>query len=218
MRAPLLRPVTSAAYSPQTQEKDEHFHRTWKEKIKFDMINCENDVNWVENLHEYQKIYNESPHRSLGFLTPFEVYIGRTSNRPRNKLFLAEKRDFEVPEENVDEANYDNPTELEELNNLAIERDVLRKKALNASNNAAGKMVKRALKRQPPSLYYKRDAILVRIPISKKSIKGKKNLLQSSCEGRIIDADHNLHKYNIKFNDPVTSENKKAWVVNKRRK
>ena len=92
------------------------------------MINCENDVNWVENLPEYQKIYNESPHRSLDFL------------RPRNKLFLAEKRDFEVPEENVDEANYDNPTEREEeLNNLAIERDVLRKKALNASNNAARK-------------------------------------------------------------------------------
>ena len=51
-------------------------------------------------------------------------------------------------------ANYDNPTELEEkLNNLAIERDVLRKKALNASNNASRKMVKRELKRQPPFLY-----------------------------------------------------------------
>ena len=173
------------------------------------MINCENDVNWVENLPEYQKIYNESPHRSLGFLTPFEVYFGRTSNRPRNKLFLAEKRDFKVPEENVDEANFDNPTELEEeLNNLAIERDVLREKALNASNNAAQKMVKRELKRQPPSLYYKEDAVLVRIPISKKSFKGKKPSLQDSCEGRIIDADHDLHKCNIEFNDPVTSENK----------
>lgn len=139
-----VRIIKSAAYSPHTQGKDERSHRTWKEKIKFDMINCENDVNWVENLPEYQKIYNESPHRSPGFLTPFEVYFGRTSNRPRNKLFLAEKREFEVPEENVDEANYDNPTELEEeLNNLAIERDVLRKKALNASNNAARKMVKR---------------------------------------------------------------------------
>ena len=47
-----------------------------------------------------------------------------------------------------------NPTELEEeLNSLAIERDVLRKKALNASNNASRKMVKRELKRQPPFLY-----------------------------------------------------------------
>ena len=35
-------------------------------------------------------------------------------------------------------------------------------------------MVKRELKRQPPSLFYKGDAVLVRIPISKKSVKGKK--------------------------------------------
>ena len=62
-------------------------------------------------------------------------------------------------------------------------------------------------------LYYKGDAVLVRIPISKKSVKGKKRKtsLQSRCEGCIIDADHNLHKYNIEFNDPVTSENKNAW-------
>ena len=69
-------------------------------------------------------------------------------------------------------------------------------------------MEKRELKRQPPSVYYKGDTVLVRIPISKKSFKGKKTSLQDSCEGRIIDADHNLHKYNIEFNDPVTSENK----------
>ena len=88
----------------------------------------------------------------------------------------------------------------------------LRKKALNASNNAARKIIKRELKRQPPSLYYKGDPVLVRIPISKKSVKGKKKTsLQSSCEGRIIDADHNVSKYNIEFNDPVTSENRKAW-------
>ena len=73
-----------------------------------------NDLNWVENLPEYRKLYNESPPESLGFLTPFEVYFGRPSNRPRNKLCLGEKGDFEVPEENVDETNYDNPTELEE--------------------------------------------------------------------------------------------------------
>jgi transposase InsO family protein len=72
-----VRIINSAAYSPQTQGKDERSHRTWKEKIKFDIINCENDLNWVENLPEYQKLYNESPHSSLGFLTPFEVYFGR---------------------------------------------------------------------------------------------------------------------------------------------
>ena len=67
-----------------------------------------------------------------------------------------------------------------ELNNLASKQDVLRKKSLNASNNAAQKMVKRVLKCQPPFLYYKGDAVLVRIPISKKSVKGKKTSLQNS--------------------------------------
>ena len=62
-----FRIIKSAAYSPQTQLN----HWTWKEEIKFDMINCQNDVNLVENLPGYQKIYNESPHRSLGFLIPF---------------------------------------------------------------------------------------------------------------------------------------------------
>ena len=141
------------------------------------MINCENDVNWVENLPEYKNIQRIATQVTWLSNTIWSIFWSH-SNRPRNKLFLAEKRDFEVPEENVDDANYDNPTELEEeLNNLAIERDVLRKKALNASNNAARKMVKRELKRQPPSLYYKGDAVLVRIPISKKSVKGKKKFV-----------------------------------------
>ena len=205
-----VRIINSAAYSPQTQGKDERSHRTWKEKIKFDIVNCENDLNWVENLPEYQTLYNESSHSSLGFLTPFEVYFGRPSNRPKNKLFLGEKTDSEVPEENVDEANYDDPTE-EELNSLASDRVVLRQKALKSSNYAAEKMVKRKLKRQPPSLYYKGESVLLRIPISKKSVKEKKTSLKNGCEGRIIDADHNVHKYKIECNDPVTSKNKQAW-------
>lgn len=87
-----VRIINSAAYSPQTQGKDERSHRTWKEKIKFDIVNCEHDLNWVEYLPEYQKLYNESPHSSLGYLTPFEVYFGRPCNRLKNKLFLGGKK------------------------------------------------------------------------------------------------------------------------------
>ena len=85
-----VRIITSAAYSPQTQRKGDHSYRTQKEKLKFDIMNYEYGLNWVENLPEYQKVYNKSPHSSLGFLTPFEVYFGRPSNRPKNKLFLGE--------------------------------------------------------------------------------------------------------------------------------
>ena len=60
-------------------------------------------------------------------MTPFEVYFGRPANRQKNKLFLDEKRDFQVQEENIDEANCEDPTE-EELNNLDSEQSVSRKK------------------------------------------------------------------------------------------
>lgn len=96
-----VRIIKSSAYSPQTQGKDERSHRTWKEKIKFDLINNNNngDLNWVEYLQQYQQLYNESPHRSLGFLSPFEVYFGRKPNRYRKKLLLGEKKEYEVPEQ-----------------------------------------------------------------------------------------------------------------------
>ena len=61
-----VRMIKSSAYSLQTKGKDERSHRTWKEKIKFDLINDNNgDLNWVEYLQQYQQLYNESPHRSL---------------------------------------------------------------------------------------------------------------------------------------------------------
>ena len=73
-----VRIIKSSSYSPQTKGKDERSHRTWKEKIKIFLINNNNgDLNWVEHPHQYQQLYNESLHRSLGQLSPFEVYIGR---------------------------------------------------------------------------------------------------------------------------------------------
>lgn len=208
-----VRIIKSAAYSPQTQGKDERSHRTWKEKVKFDILNGHHDdLNWVEYLPEYQKLYNESPHSSLGFLSPFEVYFGRPSNRLKNKLSLGKKNDFEVQEENYKiKQNIDELTKKEELRELADERVLVRQKALEASNNAAKNMVKRELKRQPPSLYYKGETILVRIPTSKKTVKGKKNSLKSSCEGRVVDIDHTAHKYQIEFKDPNTLKYKAAW-------
>lgn len=67
-----------------TQGKDERSHRTWKEKMKYDVINSDGELNWVENLPIYQQLYNESPHSSLGMQSPFEVYYGRQPNRFRN--------------------------------------------------------------------------------------------------------------------------------------
>ena len=126
------------------------------------------------------------------------MYFGRHPNRLKNKLFLGEKKEFEVQEENYDfNPNADEIAKQEELRELADERFVITQKALEASNNAAKKMI---IKRQPPSLYYKGETILVRIPTSKKAVKGKKSSLKSSCEGRIVDI---IHPISTKLNSRI---------------
>ena len=110
------------------------------------MINNGGDLNWVEYLQHNQQLYNESPHRSLGFLSPFEVYFGRKPNRIRNKLFLGGKKNYEVLEEN-NSSFETGESKREELIDLEIERDAIRKEALGASNEAAQYMVNRELRR-----------------------------------------------------------------------
>jgi len=209
-----VRIIKSAAYHPQSQGKDERSHRTWKEKMKFDMLNsCNGDLNWVEYLPMYQQLYNESPHGSLGLLTPFEVYFGRPVNRLHNKLFIGEKKDFEVEEEEdvLIGNERDKDTPADDLCELANERDIVRQKALDASTKAAQRMIKRELKRNPPSLYHKGEVVLLRLPVARKSVKGKKTSLRSNCEGLILESDHILHKYRIEYEDPLTSKLKKNW-------
>lgn len=99
--------------------------------------------------------------------SPFEVYYGRQSNRVRNKLSLGAIQSFEVPEEGENEFQLTSPKK----NTLAEwrkERDSTRDEALKASKNASEKMVKRELKRNPPSLYNVGETVLVRIAKTKK--------------------------------------------------
>jgi len=204
-----VRIIKSSAYSPQTQGKDKRSHRTWKEKIKFDLIN--GDLNWVEYLQQYQQLFNESPHRSLGQLSPFEVYFGSKPNRHRNKLFLGGKNDYEVLEENNNGIEVDE-CKAEELTELMTERSSIRQKALDESNKASQHMVKREIRRNPPSLYSKDETVLIRVPVSKKLVKGKKNSLKNTREGVILEADHSVHKYFISYSDPVTVKRKTGWL------
>lgn len=206
-----VRIIKSSAYSPQMQGKDERSHGTWRGKIKFDLINNNNgDLNWVEYLQQYQHLYNESPHRSLGFLSPFQVYFGRKRNRYRKKPFLGRKKEYEVPEEN-DNSFQMEESKREELTELERERDSIRQKALDVSNDAAQYMIKGELRRNPPSLYNKGETVLLRILVSMKLVKGKKNSPKNTCEGFIHEADHSVHKYVISYNHPVTLRSKNDW-------
>ena len=63
-----------------------------------------------------------------------------------------------------------NECKTEELTELVIERNSIMQKALDASNKASQYMAKRELGRNPPSLHYKGETVLIRVPISKKLV------------------------------------------------
>ena len=203
--------IKSAAYSPQAQGKYEHSHRTWKEKIKYDVINSDGELNWVENLPIYLQLYNESPHSSLGMQSPFEVYYGRKPNRVENKLSLGERTAFEVSEEDEAEFQLKSPRK-DTLRKWEKERDIARDEVFKALAHASQKMIKQELKRNPPSLYYVGETVLVHVAKTKKTVKGMKTTLRGTCERLILKADHDLHRYYVDFEDPNTAKQQKVWV------
>ena len=59
-------------------------------------------------------------------------------------------------------------------------------------------MVRRELRRNSPSSHYKGETVLIRVPVSRKLVKGKKNSLKNTCGGVILEADdYSMQKYFI---------------------
>lgn len=143
--------------------------------------------------------------------SPFEVYYGRQPNRVRNKLSLGERNVFEVSEEDETEFQFKSPRK-DTLRKWEKERDNVRDEALKASTDASQKMIKRELKRNPPYLYNVGETVLVRVAKTKKTVKGKKTTLRGTCEGLILKADHDSHRYYVDFEDPNTAKQQKVWV------
>ena len=92
------------------------------------------------------------------------------------------------------------------------ERGSIRDEALKASKGASRKMIQQELKCNPPSLYYVGETVLVCVAKTKKPVKGKKTALRGTCEGLILKADHDLHRYFVDFEDPNTGKQQKIWV------
>ena len=131
--------IKISVYSPQTQENDERSHRTWNEKTRFDLLNCDKELNWLESPAVYQQLYDESPHSSLGMATPFEVYFGREPNRVKFRISLAERKDLEVPEEDEPNLQELSPVKKSKLQAWKKQRDCIREGALKASSKATQK-------------------------------------------------------------------------------
>ena len=93
------------------------------------------EVNWVNNLPLYQKLYNESPHRSLGLAAPFQVYFGRKLNSLKNRLTLnGDSSKYEVEEEAIDDEllDFHNDLTASEVNKWRTIQAAIRTKAEQA--------------------------------------------------------------------------------------
>ena len=128
------------------------------------------------------------------------MYFGRKPNKYRNKLFLGGKKDYEVPNNNRIEMN---ECKAEELTEPITECNSIRQEALYASDKASHYMVKRELRRNPPSLYYKGETVLIRVPVSKELVKGRKNSLKNTCEGVILEVDRSTSSATIILKDEL---------------
>ena len=47
--------IHSSSHHPQSQGKIERFYGTWKEKIRFDLLNEEESFDWVSRLSQLQQ-------------------------------------------------------------------------------------------------------------------------------------------------------------------
>ena len=86
---------------------------------------------------------------------------------------------------------------------MAILR-IIKSRTLDASNKASQYVVNRELRRNPLSLHYMGETVLIRVIVLKKVVKGKKNSLKNTCEGAILEADHSMQKYFISYSPSFT--------------
>ena len=52
---------------------------------------------------------------------------------------------------------------------------------------------------------------MIRVPVSKKLVNGKKNSLKNTCEGVILEANHSMYKCFISYSDLVTLKSETRW-------
>lgn len=72
----------SGAYHPQTQGKDERFHRTLKAEV-IRGRDCADTLQWQAAFDRWRPVYNfERPHDALQLRTPGEVYTPSARNYP----------------------------------------------------------------------------------------------------------------------------------------
>ena len=110
--------INSAPYKPQRQGKIERSYGTWKRKVAYDLTkNKSYKCIWLKWLGEYAYQYNTSPHLSIGFRTPFEVFYGREATGIVFESYSDVVSDSSLLSDMSDSSNEDNDLELNDSTN-----------------------------------------------------------------------------------------------------
>ena len=194
-----IKDIQSSAYHPQSQGKVERTHRVLRKKIMYDLLNIQRGgVNWVEHLKVYARIMNEDPKEVLHWLSPFQVYYGRRSNRVTNPISNPPTH-FEYTEDILPSQRHRQLFE--------DRRCKLRKRAKKATERCNERMIR--AKHVAPSVYRVHDKVLVRVKMSNHRLAVSKRHVV--LPGVIIKCNIRLSRYKVKFQKPPRSTPVQQW-------
>ena len=182
-----VRVIMSAPYHPETQGKVERSHRSFRIKLKFDLVTFKKrGVNWVNNLQRYAASLNDDAREELKWRTPFEVYFGR-----KNNILVAPLR--VDPNAVCTENRRPGPTKTSDYDKFNDCQNKIRKAAGKASKRCADRMVKRSSRKNPPSIYNAKDRVLIRLKDRKHHVPRKYHVLP----GTVLEANYKSNRYRV---------------------
>ncbi|XP_070556656.1 uncharacterized protein [Ptychodera flava] len=187
---------------------DERSHRTVKDKIRYDLLNAECGT-WASNLPIYARIYNESPHRSLGDRSPYEAFFGFKSNHRTRVLQVGRE-----PEDNYDPEETKIATvELskEDVDQWLDVLAVLQAEVKTSSDNAAVKAAQRKLAMKPPSQYDIGDSVLVKFKgQDTRLIRGGRSTPRTVV-ATIVERHLDKFLYKVQYLSPINQREITEW-------
>lgn len=164
------------------------------------MVNFDkNGVNWVKQLPVYARILNEDTKEALKWMSPFEVYYGRKSNRVRHSLLESPSS---VDTEFVNTRQCTEPS-MRQREIFEAKQKKVREMAKRATKQFNERMIRHASKQSPPSVYNVNDAVLVRVKDGAHRVSKRFIVLP----GKIVEKNVKLSKYKVCFQNP--NDNKK---------
>ena len=163
-----IKVIKGRPYHPQSQGKVERAHCSFRKKLMYDLLTMKNGgVNWVKSLPEYAKTLNEEPREELSWKSAFEVYYGRKFNHADRLSEFPVAQEWDQTGEEYKRMVEPKPSDYTRRTK-ACKR--LQQSVASASKKCADRMIKKALRNNPPSVYNVGENVLIRYPPRKENL------------------------------------------------